>query len=313
MNKRLFIICALIAMLFAAVSSNALAAKRISVSGAFALYPLMNMWAEEYRKERPGVIIDVSAGGAGKGAADTLAGMVDIGMVSREPHPDELKRGGLFIPVAKDAVVGVVSSSNPELKQLQKKGVTKEKFTKLWIAGEASQWGKLAGGKSREQVRVYTRSDSCGAAESWANFMGGRQENLKGTGVFGDPGLLEAVRRDPLGIGYNNYSYVFDAKTGKPLPGIMPVPIDVDGNGKIDAAERIDTRDRLRAAIRGGKYPHPPARPLYLMTKGKPAGETKAFILWILAKGQKMVDGAGYLKVPQSGIKKNVKLLNSKK
>ena len=39
----------------------------ISISGAFALYPLTVTWAEEFKKIHPNVNIDISAGGAGKG------------------------------------------------------------------------------------------------------------------------------------------------------------------------------------------------------------------------------------------------------
>ena len=39
---------------------------KISISGAFALYPLTVMWAEEFNKLHPKVRVDISAGGAGK-------------------------------------------------------------------------------------------------------------------------------------------------------------------------------------------------------------------------------------------------------
>ena len=39
----------------------------ISMSGAFALYPLANKWAEEFQKLHPDVRFNISAGGAGKG------------------------------------------------------------------------------------------------------------------------------------------------------------------------------------------------------------------------------------------------------
>ena len=35
----------------------------IAISGAFALYPMMTRWAEEYQALHPGVIFDISAGG----------------------------------------------------------------------------------------------------------------------------------------------------------------------------------------------------------------------------------------------------------
>ena len=40
---------------------------RISLSGAFALYPLAVKWAEEFKKLHPNVSIEVDGGGAGKG------------------------------------------------------------------------------------------------------------------------------------------------------------------------------------------------------------------------------------------------------
>jgi len=58
--------------------------QKITISGAFALYPMMVKWAEEYQKIHKDVRIEVSAGGAGKGMTDALTGMVDLGMVSRD-------------------------------------------------------------------------------------------------------------------------------------------------------------------------------------------------------------------------------------
>lgn len=42
----------------------------ITISGAWALYPMVVKWAEEFGKAYPGVKIDVAAGGAGKGIAE---------------------------------------------------------------------------------------------------------------------------------------------------------------------------------------------------------------------------------------------------
>ena len=45
---------------------------KITISGAFALYPLVVKWSEEFQKLHPRVIVNVSAGGAGKGMTDAL-------------------------------------------------------------------------------------------------------------------------------------------------------------------------------------------------------------------------------------------------
>jgi phosphate transport system substrate-binding protein len=276
---------------------------RIRVSGAWALYPMMVKWAEEFKKIHPKVRIDVSAGGAGKGIVDALAGLVDIGMVSREIRPEESRQKAFHVPVVKDAVFPTINQNNPVLNELMKKGLKKNVFVDLWISGHAMNWGDLAGVANNQKVRVYTRSDSCGAAETWAKYLGGQQEDLKGVAVYGDPGVAEAVRKDASGIGFNNLNYAYDLKTGKPVSGLQIVPIDVNENGKIDPSERLRTKQEAIHAVVSGIYPSPPARDLYLVSKEAFKGPAKEFVRWILSDGQKYVEEVGYLKINTAQIK----------
>jgi phosphate transport system substrate-binding protein len=269
----------------------------ITLSGAWALYPMAVKWGEEFSKLHPKVRVEVQAGGAGKGIADALAGMVDLGMVSREIHPAEIERGAFAIAVVKDGVVPTISDKNPLLDKILGSGLKKEAFIAVWITEAAKTWGDVLGTSDKAALHVYTRSDACGAAETWAAFFGKRQEDLKGIGVYGDPGLAEAVRRDPLGIGFNNINYAYDAKTLKPLPGIAILPIDLDGSGKIEPAESVyRDRDAITAAIAQGTYPSPPARDLYLVSKGRPQAPLLVeFLRWVLDEGQKYVAETGYI------------------
>lgn len=274
-------------------------AGKISISGAWALYPMVLKWAEEFHKIQPGVRIDVQAGGAGKGIADALAGMVDIGMVSRDIQPVEIEKGAAALAVTKDGVVPTVSAANPFLAAILKKGLTKAQFAALWISEKAVTWGEILRTGDKALVHVYTRSDACGAAETWAAFLGKRQEDLGGIGVYGDPGLADATRRDPLAVGYNNVNFAYDAKTLRPVEGLAVVPIDLDGNGMIGPAENFyATRDEITAAIAKNLYPSPPARDLYFVTKGRPtAPAVVAFLRWVLTEGQKFVVETGYIKL----------------
>jgi phosphate transport system substrate-binding protein len=269
----------------------------LTLSGAWALYPMAVRWSEEFSKLHPKVRIDVQAGGAGKGIADAIAGVVDLGMVSREIQPTEVDKGAFAIAVVKDGVVPTVSEKNPLLDRILSSGLKKEGFIAIWITETAKTWGDALGTTDKTGLHVYTRSDACGAAETWAAFLGKRQEDLKGIGVYGDPGLAEAVRRDPAGIGFNNINYAYDAKTLKPLPGIMILPIDLDGNGKIDPAESFyQNRDAITAAIARGAYPSPPARDLYLVSKGRPQNPLLLeFLRWVLTEGQQFVAETGYI------------------
>lgn len=269
----------------------------ITMSGAFALYPAAVKWAEEFRKLNPGVKIDITAGGAGKGMTDVLSGVADIAMFSRDIYPEELKKGAYGIAVTKDAVVPTVSAGNPVLKEVLSKGIKRDAFINLWVTSRYKTWGQVLGTKSNIPVHVFTRSDAAGAAETWAKYLGKKQEDLAGVGVFGDPGLAMAVKKDPTGIGYNNIAYVYDSKTKKQTNGVLIAPIDVNNNGTIDANENFyETVDDIINAIATGKYPSPPARDLYLVTKGKPANPVViAFIKFVLTDGQKYVHESGYI------------------
>ena len=275
----------------------------IAISGAFALYPMMQRWAEEYQKINPEVQFDISAGGAGKGMTDALAGAVEIGMVSRAITPEEEAKGAFWVPVVKDAVFPMVNENNPVLQDLLAKGVTKAIFEKIYITGEITNWGQVVGRPEvTDAINIFTRSDAAGAPEVWAKYLGKKQEDLKGIGVFGDPGLLDAVVKDALGIGYNNLGYAYDNASGKPVAGSVVVPIDVNENGVADPEEVLETKSAAVEAVANGKYPSPPARPLNLVTKGKPTPLVQAFIEWILKDGQKYVGEAGYVQLPQEQL-----------
>lgn len=279
----------------------------ISLSGAWAIYPTAVAWADVFQKKNPGVKVEISAGGAGKGVADLLAGFVDIGMVSREPNPSELKNGIFPVCILHDAVFPVISDKNPFLEDVLRKGIKRETFIGLYD-GSIKSWDDLTGKRTGKPVNVYTRSDSCGAGETWAKYLGKRQEDLKGIGIYGDPGILISVSRDPLGIGYSNFSYLFE-RNGSILKGIKLVPIDSDGNGFAEKDEIYNSRDEVSKAINDNKYPV--RRKNYFFVRGKPEGLVREFIIFVLSdEGTEIVEEVGAsLPLPKEEKERVLKLL----
>jgi len=298
------IIWALILILLTSCVSKKQKEQTISISGAFALYPLVVQWSEEYKKEHPDIRFNISGGGAGKGMADALGGAVDLGMFSREITQSEKDQGVWWVGLTIDAVVPTISDQNPYLDALEKRGITRDEMKAIFIDGSIKNWGDLLTDPNATAIAVYTRSDACGAAGTWAAYLGGKQENLNGIGIYGDPGLAEAIVKDPAGIGFNNTIYAFDIKTGKNRPGIEVIPIDINENGSIDREEDFyDTFETMLKAIADGTYPSPPARELYFVSKGKPAKQsTLEFIRWTLTDGQKFIKEAGYIPIDQQEL-----------
>ncbi|WP_437919648.1 PstS family phosphate ABC transporter substrate-binding protein [Sphingobacterium sp. LRF_L2] len=264
----------------------------ISISGAFALYPIVVLWSEDFKKEHPNVRFNISAGGAGKGISDVLSNMVDIGLVSRDLHDQELSKGALPIHVAKDAVVGTFNSAHPNFDLLQKRGLTQDELIGIFVKGKYKRWKDIDPRFVDEPIEVYVRSDAAGAAETWAKFLGERQEGLHGVGIFGDPGLAQAIKDKRFAIGFNNINYVFNLKTKGTSDGLAVVPIDINADGVIAGNEDFYTNlDSLTAAVAEGKYPSPPARDLtFVIRSDRKTKLLAAFIQFVLDKQQQ-----GYL------------------
>lgn len=313
MRTKSFIILLIGSFAASLISCGGKKAKNITISGAFALYPLGVKWTDQYKSGKPGLRFDVSAGGAGKGLTDVLAGAADIAMFSRQLTPAEKAKDIWVFAVAKDAVLPTFSLKNPVADLLRRKGLTRDQLKEIYLSGKNNiTWGSLVDTANTQNVVVYTRSDAAGAADTWADYFGGKQENIKGTGIYGDPGLAEAVGKDANGVGFNNVAYVYDITTGKKRPGVDVIPIDQNGNRLIDPDEDFyENADSILQAISDGRYPSPPARDLYFITKGKPTDpEIIGFLKWVLTDGQKYVKAAGYVPLTDAVIKAQLNKLN---
>ena len=142
----------------AGTSSEEQLSGTISVSGAFALYPMMTVWTEEFTKLHPDVQFDVQGGGAGKGTTDTIAGAVDIGMISRSIKDEETAQGIFWVSVTKDAVFPIINAENPVAAQILEKGITQEIFNKIYITEEIKTWGEVVGDPTiTDEIHIFTR------------------------------------------------------------------------------------------------------------------------------------------------------------
>jgi phosphate transport system substrate-binding protein len=294
----------------------------IKISGANALQPMMEIWVKEYQKLHPEIQIDVSGGGAGKGMTEALAGVVDIGMYSKDVTSNDITNGVFWVSVASDAVVVTMNSQNPVKDTVLMKGVTKAQLQDIFIHiydnRTIKTWGDFIGDSnaSTQRIWVFTRQDSCGAAEMWAKYLGPYlQDNLTAAAdaaQIEDAGVRTAIQGNKNSIGYNNINTVYDIQTKLPYPGILPIPLDLNENGMIDQNESFYNNSAdIVNAIRNHIYPWPPARNLHLVTEGNFSGMVKDFVQWILTDGQQYVEISGYLKLPDETLDLQLQYLNA--
>ena len=76
-------------------------------------------------------------------------------------------------------------------------------------------------------------------------------------------------------------------------------------NRTIDPEESFyENMSNVVAAIQDGRYPAPPARNLYLISKGKPQNDlVNRFLIYILTEGQELTTRAGYVELDAKTMK----------
>jgi phosphate transport system substrate-binding protein len=268
----------------------------ISIGGAYALFPLVKKWSDDFMKLHPDVKITVESTGTGQGIDDLRGKKIQLAMISRPLTDEEINDSIWIIPVAKEGVAPIVNQKNPYIKSILAHGVNPQKFIRLFTNDQPITWGDLLDTVSTEKVNVYTRGDESGAAVVWANFLWKEGLDLKGKKVTGDEEMIKSIQSDKLAIGYCNFSYAFIAGTGERVADIQVVPIDLDFDRVIDKKEMPFSN--INKAHRGlwlGYYPKNLTRELTFGLLGKPADKAiTEFIDYALSTGQRDVASTGY-------------------
>lgn len=277
----------------------------IKIKGSQTLYPLAAKWAGAFMKDHPKVKIEVSSQASQWALADLLAGKTDMAMVSCKPTDEEMKQGLWVAPVALDALVAIINFDNSEIQPLVMHGIKREMLTQIY-QGSVKTWGAVTGRNAPEPVKVYALSDSTGTARTWNQFLGLAEGQHKATRLQSPEQMLAHVRLEKGAIGYCSIMDAYNMQTGFRKDGLYIVPVDYNANGHIEDAEQFyDKFTLISSALIAGKVPRPPARELFLVTKGKPSTEVmQKFLDWVLTIGQNYAATTGFVNLSKAQAEK---------
>lgn len=283
-----------------------------AITGADALYPLMDVLSREFMKQNPELKIQVTKGGTGRGLQQLLKGKTDLAMVSRELTPDEESFDLWFFPVTKESVFPIVSSKNPFIEMIREQGIKRIILKQLYLGNSEVTWGDVLSVKSGEKVMVHTRADSSGAAVIWSHYLGIRNSELTGIKVEGDEGMVQAIKNEPLSLGYCNAHYAYDYINHSLYEGLELIPIDINNNGKIDTNEEFfETICQSDKIAFMGKYTVHLCREIALVSHGKPTdANIIEFIRWIYTDGQSVAREKGYAELKNCIVEDYLDLLD---
>lgn len=277
--KRNIIFSALVAtLLLCSVAAVGLAGKAITIKGSDTMVILGQRWAEVYMSKNPGSVLQVTGGGSGTGIAALINGTTDVCQASRPMKTSErtkLKERyftmGTEIAVAKDGLTVYLHESNtvPQL--------TLEQLKAIYV-GDVTNWKDVGG--ADVEITVYGRENNSGTYVFFKdNVLKGDDFSPTVATLPGTASVVNAVSKDPTGIGYGGAAY------GKGIK-FCPVAATAADSAYVPDAEHVGN----------GKYPL--ARDLYWYLRTKPEGDIKKLVDWVLSPdGQEVVMTAGYFPV----------------
>ncbi|HAD82310.1 TPA: phosphate-binding protein [Candidatus Edwardsbacteria bacterium] len=276
MKIKTIIFWASLALVVITASSFVMAGKAITLKGSDTLLMLGQRWAELYMQKNPGVVIQVTGGGSGVGIAALINGSTDICQASRSMKDSEKKKlreryfnMGTEIPVAKDGVTIYINEKNPVDE------LTLDQIRDIYT-GKTTNWSQLGGPDAK--IIVYGRENSSG---TYVFFRESAMKNADYTSSMqslpGTAAVVNAVAKDKFGIGYGGAAYA---------KGVKEVAIKTAQGSFRPTTE----------TVKSGQYPL--SRDLYWYLRGKPSGEIKKMIDWVLSpEGQEVVKKVGYFTV----------------
>lgn len=108
----------------------------VTVSGSSSVSPLMEKLKEAYETVNPNVSIELQTSDSTTGMTNTINGMCDIGMASRELKQEELDAGLVNTVIATDGIAIIVNNESP-IDEL-----TSEQVRDIYL-GNITDWSEL--------------------------------------------------------------------------------------------------------------------------------------------------------------------------
>ena len=251
----------------------------LTIKGSDTMVILSQKWAQAFMDKNPGSVLQVSGGGSGTGVAALINGTADLANASRpmkEKEYGQVKKqrnaDAVEFKVALDALAVYVHASNklesltvPQLKEI--------------FQAKKTNW-KDFGGPDKKIV-LYSRENNSGTYAYFKEHVLKKQDfAAKAQTLPGTAAVINAISKDPNGIGYGGIAYA---------EGVRSIKV---------AAEGAEPLEPTMENATSGKYAL--ARYLNIYSAGQPTGVAKAFLDFVLsADGQGIVEGVGYYPLPK--------------
>lgn len=267
--------------------------KYVVITGVRFAYPLVQKWIDDYNKENPEVQIIIES----RGSADPAK--YDI-LIEAYDKDVELLKSREYVYFARYAVLPVANANSEFAKTYTDKGLNKDLINQLYFHDIFAD--KERQKEIKAPYTIYTRLQKAGAPVTFAKYFGHEHKEIVGKALAGsDEHLLKALLRDSLGVSYLPLTLAYDHVSKKPVDGLAILPVDLNGNGKVNDDEKFynDLNNVVRQLEEktAKEINNIPVEYLHAsVDRVNSSPEAIAFLRWVIRNGPDDLHDFGYLK-----------------
>lgn len=244
----------------------------IRISGSGTCRPLVELLAQEYESRYGSVVFrflpEMHSSGGIRGVAD---GALDVGLVSRDPTPEERELGLSFLMLSQDGLALAAHSAD-----LGVDGVTTQQVRDIY-AGRFTNWKQL-GGPDAELIVLDRNEDESAKIILRQYVLGDIEVASRAVKLNQESDMVDGLVNTPNTFGYLSLGYALSREIPihlLALDGISPTPENIEA----------------------GRYKM--VRPLGLTYNPDPSPEVRAFLAFATSDEAKtLMRGWGFAPAP---------------
>ena len=292
----------LIVMLFVfALTANG--QETITVSGTKFTYPLIEKWITEYAKVNSQVQIKLVQ-------KSSYSQEPDLSIVAHQPGKEDLKENQDIVYTGRYALLPASGQNNKILTSIPKKGLNKKEVEKLFF--EVIDYDNDAKvEQSKFNATIYSRENQACSSIALAGYFGHISSEIRGKKVTGDDiYLLTAIKKDSIGLTFNNLGYLYDIRSRKLKDGLALLPLDLKKDAKDILTGDLDL---VINTLEKNKVETVPVEKFgFIYSQQNERKEISDFLRWVLAEGQKFNHEEGFLNLDKDILAEQSNLLKEK-
>jgi ABC-type phosphate transport system substrate-binding protein len=261
-------------------------------------HSLAEQWAQAFMAKSKNLQITVRETSPDSVLDKIKTGQYQMAMTCMNTIPEETAVSFWHVTAMKDGIIPITSEANPYLEKLLEQGIDKQKFINLFKTTNGLTWGEFLNNNAPEPVKLFRFED----IKISNDRRYPRLFEIESRSERELNHILEMVADEPYSLSFCSANHAYHCKKENKQPNLRIIPVDLDGNNKVDEKEKFYTRlDDLQRAQYLGIYPNELCREMVILSQQKPNQQhTIAFIDYLLHEGQRIAVDNGFARISNS-------------